>query len=223
MKESELYPPLKRFLEAQHYEVKGEVNECDVVAIRGPEAPVVVELKLTINLTVILQAVDRLSLTDHVYIGIPKQCKILGSRKRKQVTKLLKMLGLGLISIDTDDASGHVAVLIDPDDYKPRISKGRRNRLLGEFTKRVGDPNVGGAEKRKGIMTAYRQQAIIIAQYLRAQGPSKVSYIAKSLQEPKTGNILYRDVYGWFERVSRGVYQLSPRGQKEVLLWLDES
>ena len=43
MKESDLYPPLKRFLESQNYEVKGEVQDCDVLAVRGKEAPVAVE------------------------------------------------------------------------------------------------------------------------------------------------------------------------------------
>ena len=47
MKEADLYLPLKRFLESQGYEVKGEVQDCDVLAVRGTEALVVVELKLT--------------------------------------------------------------------------------------------------------------------------------------------------------------------------------
>jgi hypothetical protein len=64
MKESDLYQPLKRLLESQHYEVKEEVRDCDVLAVRGKEAPVVVELKDSLNLDVILQAVERLSLTD---------------------------------------------------------------------------------------------------------------------------------------------------------------
>ena len=58
MKESDLYLPLKRFLESQNYEVKGEVQDCDVLAVRGEEVPVDVELKLSFNLNVILQAVD---------------------------------------------------------------------------------------------------------------------------------------------------------------------
>ena len=66
MKESDLYLPLKRFLEAQNYEVKGEVQDCDVLAVRGDEVPVVVELKLSFNLNVVLQAVDRLSVTPKV-------------------------------------------------------------------------------------------------------------------------------------------------------------
>lgn len=72
MKESDLYLPLKRFLESQGYEVKSEVGACDVVAVRGGELPVVVELKLSFNIDVVLQAVDRLSLTQKVYIGIPE-------------------------------------------------------------------------------------------------------------------------------------------------------
>ncbi|MEL7330542.1 MAG: DUF2161 domain-containing phosphodiesterase, partial [Cyanobacteria bacterium J06559_1] len=129
------------------------------------------------------------------------------------------MLGLGLIVIDPDSAHGSVEVLVDPGEYKPRISKRRQSRLLGEFVKRVGDPNLGGMQKRKGVMTAYRQKALAIAQFLQAQGPTKASQIAKTLQEPKARDILYRNVYGWFDRVSLGVYELSPRGKQEILLW----
>jgi hypothetical protein len=218
MKESDLYFPLKTFLESQGYEVKGEVRDCDVLAVRGKEAPVVVELKLSLNLDVILQAVDRLSLTSNVYIGIPNQCKIL-KKRRRHITKLLKMLGLGLISVDLNPEYGSVTVLLDPCEYKPRQSKRRRERLLGEFMKRVGDPNLGGTGKRKGIMTAYRQQALAIARFLQEQGPTKASHIAKTLQVPKARDILYRNVYGWFDRVSLGVYELSPRGKQEIPLW----
>ncbi len=222
MKESDLYVPLKRFLESQGYEVKGEVQDCDAVAVRGTEAPVVVELKLSINLNVVLQAVERLSLTPKVYIGIPKQCKTL-SRRRKHIIKLLKMLGLGLVVIDSSRGGGSVKVLLDPVEYKPRKSKYRQERLLGEFMKRVGDPNLGGKEKRTGIMTVYRQRALAIARFLQKQGPTKASHIARSLREPKARDILYRDVYGWFDRVSLGVYGLSPRGQQEIHLWRKEA
>ena len=221
MKESDLYPPLKRFLESQNYEVKGEVQNCDALAVRGGEAPVVVELKRSINLDVILQAVERLSLTPKVYIGIPRQCKTLKRRKRR-IIQLLRMLGLGLLVIDPSRAIGSVGVLLDPGEYRPRKSKHRQERLLGEFMKRVGDPNLGGTDRRKGIMTAYRQQALAIAQYLQEQGPTKASDIAKALQEPKAGNIVYKNFYGWFDRVALGVYELSPRGKKEVPQWQEE-
>jgi hypothetical protein len=218
VKESDLYLPLKRFLESQNYKVKGEVQDCDALAVRGKESPVVVELKLSLNLDVVLQAVERLSLTPKVYIGIPKQCKIM-KRRRRHVIKLLRMLGLGLLVIDPDLETGSVDVLLDPGEYRPRKSKHRRELLLGEFMKRVGDPNLGGTEKRKGIMTVYRQRALAIARFLQEQGPTKASHIARALQEPKARDILYRNVYGWFARVSLGVYELSPRGKQEIPLW----
>jgi hypothetical protein len=222
MKESDLYLPMKRFLESQNYEVKGEVGDCDVLAVRGIEAPVVVELKLSLNLDVVLQAVDRLSLTSKVYIGIPKQCKIL-NRRQRHIVKLLRMLGLGLVVIDSDRETGSVKVLLDPGEYRPRKSKHRQECLLGEFVKRVGDPNLGGTEKSKGIMTVYRQRALAIARFLQKQGPTKASLIARNLREPKARDILYRNVYGWFDRVSLGVYELSPRGKQEIPFWREEA
>lgn len=222
MKESDLYPPLKRFLESQDYEVKGEVEDCDAVAMRGEEAPVVVELKLFLNLEVVLQAVERLALTPKVYVGVPAQCAIL-KRRRRPVIKLLRMLGLGLLVIDPECEIGSVEVLIDPGEYRPRKSKQRKERLLGEFMRRVGDPNPGGAATRRGVMTAYRQRALAIASFLEEQGPTKASEVAGTLQIAKARDILYNDVYGWFDRVSRGVYALSPRGKREIPLWREKA
>ena len=218
MKESDLYLPLKRFLESQGYAVKGEVQDCDVVAVRGEEVPVVVELKLTTNLDVILQAVDRLAITPKVYIGIPRRSRSL-KRRRKQIIKLLRMLGLGLVTIDPDLKVGSVDVLLDPSEYKPRKSKRRQERLLGEFMRRVGDPNLGGTAKRKGIMTAYRQRSLAIGGFLQDNGPTKASDVAITIGDPQARDILYNNVYGWFERESRGVYKLSPRGEEELPQW----
>jgi hypothetical protein len=221
MKESDLYLPLKRFLESQNYEVKGEVQDCDVLAIRGEEDPVVVELKLTFNLNVLLQAVERLFVTPKVYIGVPVKCAIL-KKKRRRIIKLLRILGLGLVVINPDLITGSVEVLLDPGDYKPRKKKQLQERLLGEFMRRIGDPNLGGKDMRTGIMTAYRQRALAIGWFLHENGPTKASNVAQTLKEPKARNILYRDVYGWFEKESRGVYKLSPRGKQEISYWGDK-
>ncbi len=126
---------------------------------------------------------------------------------------------MGLVVVDPDLETGNVEVLLDPGEYRPRTSKRRLERLLGEFMTRVGDPNLGGTEKRKGIMTAYRQRALAIGRFLDQDGPTKASCIAKTLREPKARDILYRDVYGWFDRVSLGVYTLSPRGKREIPHW----
>lgn len=218
MKETDLYIPLKRFLESQGYEVKAEVMDCDALAVRGEEEPVVVELKLSLNLEVVLQAVDRLAMTSTVYIGVPARNRLV-SRRRKKIIKLLRMLGLGLLLIDPGAEAAGVTVLLDPGEYRPPKSKKRKARLLGEFAHRVGDPNLGGAARRRGLMTAYRQKALRIAGYLQEHGPGKPAELAKALEEPKARDILYRNVYGWFERVERGVYTLSPRGEREAPQW----
>jgi len=215
MKEKDLYPPLKAYLEGQQYEVKGEVHDCDVLAVRKNEAPIIVELKLSLNLSVLLQAVNRLVLAPTVYVGVPKSCSML-KKQHKQVIKLFRMLGLGLITIDQNARSNPVKILLDPGTYKPRQSAWRQQRLLAEFDKRVGDPNAGGSEMRYGIVTAYRQRAVKIAGYLDINGPVKAALLASAIDEPKARDILYRNVYGWFEREGHGVYRLSPRGQREL-------
>src|SRR6185503_8766521 len=98
--EASLYLPVKRFLEGQGYEVKGEVRGCDLVARRGDEPPVIVELKLRFNLALVLQGIDRLALTERVYLAVPRPS--LRARRgslapdRPEIRKLCRRLGLGL-------------------------------------------------------------------------------------------------------------------------------
>ena len=218
MQEIDLYPPLKAYLENQGYEVKSEILNCDVVALREDEIAIIVELKLSLNLTILLQAVDRLKISNTIYIGVPKGLAVL-KKRRKQIVKLMRMLGLGLIVIDPKSRIGNVDVLCDPGEYKPRQVKKQTQRLLREFQERVGDPNRGGSSMQRGIMTAYRQKAIAIAGDLLEYGATKAAVIAKVLEEPKTRSILYDNVYGWFDRLGQGVYTLSPRGETELPDW----
>ena len=71
MRETDLYPPVKAFLEAQGYAVKSEVEGCDVVAIRGEEPPVIVELKAVFSLALVFQGIARQSVADNVYLAVP--------------------------------------------------------------------------------------------------------------------------------------------------------
>ena len=110
-------------------------------------------------------------------------------------------------------------MVLDPGEYKPRIHLKRKTRLLGEFERRRGDTLPGGSGRRQGQMTAYRQKAIRIALYLIENGPTKASVIAKAIEETEVRPILYRNVYGWFDRLGEGVYRLSPRGTTELVNW----
>jgi hypothetical protein len=218
MQETDLYPAVKRFLENQGYDVKSEIRDCDVVAVREEENPLIVEMKNTLSLSVILQAVQRTAMSDTVYVAVPRDCSPLRTHY-KPVLKLLRMLGLGLLAVHTQSRPPIVEALLDPGPYAPRLSRPKRSRLLREFAQRVGDPNQGGADRRRGIMTAYRQKALRIARHLQANGPTKAALVAAAISEPKTRDILYRNVYGWFDRIETGVYSLSPRGQEETALW----
>ena len=220
MKEIDLYNPVKRFLEGQGYKVKGEIRECDVVAVRGAEDPVVVELKLAFSLDVLLQAVNRLSVSSVVYVGIPSSCRAF-RKKRRRIIKLMRMLGFGLILITMNSKRSRVEVVLDPGVYHPRIHPKRQAQLLGEFERRRGDPMPGGSGRRRGMMTAYRQKAIRIAQYLMKNGPTKASVIAQAIEESEVRGILYRNVYGWFDRLGEGVYQITPRGTTDLVTWAD--
>jgi hypothetical protein len=207
--ETDLYPPIKAFLEGQGYEVKGEIGRCDVVAVRGDEAPVVVEIKLRFSLELVFQAVERFSLTDKVYVAMENRKKSLWSRRSKDILRLCRCLGIGLLTVHLE--SGLVEPRLDPGPHQPRIIKTKRSRLLREFAHRVGDPMAGGSTK-KPVMTAYRQDALRCAHILGRQGPRKVAELRAEAGVERAGSILLRDVYGWFERVERGVYQLTPKG-----------
>ena len=58
---------MKSFLEGLGFACKGEVGGCDLVALSGDDPPVVVigELKLSFNLELVLQAVNRAAATHY--------------------------------------------------------------------------------------------------------------------------------------------------------------
>ena len=166
--ETALYAPVKRFLEAQGFQVKGEVCGCDLVALRGDEPPVVVvgELKLRFNLELVLQGVERSAACDEVWLAVRASFR-RGRENDRRVRKLCRLLGFGLLGVF---ANGRVEVLVEPRPWKPRRDRKRRARLVREHRRRQGDPVSGGVTKVP-IMTAYRQQALACAAMLRG-GPA---------------------------------------------------
>lgn len=212
-RETDLYEPVKSFLEGQGYVVKGEIGAVDVVAMRGDEPPVLVELKLGFSLALVHQGIARQKVSDLVYLAIPKPQK---ARALKDNLALCRRLGLGLLTVRLRD--GFVEPLADPGPFTPRKSPKRTARLLREFARREGDPNKGGAA-RTGIVTSYRQDALKCAEYLQAHGPSKGAEVAKAMRVPTATRIMAADHYGWFERVERGVYGLTVKGGEGVKVY----
>ncbi len=220
VREQTLYPPVKALLEAQGYDVKGEVNGCDLVAIRGKESPLVVELKTSFTLALVFQGIARQGLSDNVYLAVPPFSR--RTTRKKDALALCRRLGLGLLTVRLEPAP-FVEALVDPAPYRPRRRKHAIGRLLREFQRRVGDPNQGGSTGRP-IMTAYRQDALGCAAHLCRNGPTKAAVVAEETGVARARLIMYADHYGWFERAAatpRGVYGLTPKGHAALEQYAD--
>ncbi|MEM9250071.1 MAG: DUF2161 family putative PD-(D/E)XK-type phosphodiesterase [Pseudomonadota bacterium] len=208
MREADLSEPVKALLRAQGYDVKGEVGAADLVACKGDDPPVIVELKRGFSLVLFHQAIDRLRLTEAVYIAVPEGRGARWVSALKANTALCRRLGLGLILVHR-----HIArVALDPGPYAPRAAKRRQAALLREFARREGDPNAAGLPASAGRMTAYRQDAQRIARWLGETGAAKGADVAAATGVARATRMMADNHYGWFERVTKGIYRLTPRG-----------
>ena len=204
-READLYAPIKAHLTRQGYDVKGEVGAADVVGRRGDEI-VVVELKTSFSLALFHQGIARLALTDHVYLAVPAGGK---TKALAANVKLARRAGLGVMTVRVRD--GFVEVLADPGPYAARKSPRKKARLLRAFDRLDGDPNEGGAT-RHGIVTGYRQDAVKCARFLAVHGPSAGAKVKDWAEVPAATRIMRDDHYGWFEKVEKGIYALTPKG-----------
>lgn len=210
MKETELYAPVKAWLEARGFEVKAEIGACDVVACRDGEDPVIVELKTGFSLALFHQGIDRLKISDAVYLAVPKGSGRAWYRSWRDNLALTRRLGLGLLTVRLKD--GLVEVHADPGPYAPRKALKRKGALLATFARLEGDPNTGG--QRGARVTAYRQDAEKLRAYLAEHGPSKGADVARATEVVQATRMMRDNHYGWFEPVERGVYQLREAPQK---------
>ena len=212
-KETDLYPPLKSWLESTGFTVHGEVKHCDVAACRNGELTLI-EIKRTVNLELLLQLVRRQEAADTVYAAVLAPPAI--TRRWRELSKLLKRLEVGLILIHMERPKPLVQVAFHPIRQAPRRNKATTKALLTEMDGRGQDMNTGGSNRVK-LVTAYRLQALDVARTLQLLGKSSPRQLTVGGSPTKTGNILRANHYGWFERVARGMYQLTPEGEKALV------
>ncbi len=210
MRETDLYPPIKAFLEGLGYTVKAEIGPADVMATKDGSEPVFVELKTAFSLTLYHQGIARQSVSDSVYIAVPRGKTRQFSKAIKDNTNLARRLGLGLLTVRLSD--GRVEVHCDPGPYAPRKNTRKRALLMAEFARRRGDPNLGGTQGAR--MTAYRQDALACVQFLSDAGASKGAAVKKATGVDHATRIMRDNHYGWFEKQGVGVYDLSETGRE---------
>lgn len=153
MKESDLFPPLKQWLEERDYDVYAEVESgrtggrADIVAVSGP-AVAVVEMKLSLSLDLIAQAVRWLPYANYVYIAVPY------SKHRKlhnYASLFLKREGIGLLEVDihTNHRYTGARCVIRP-KFQRRVDNHIRESLVPQHKDLPGG-HAGG-----GYVTPYR-------------------------------------------------------------------
>ncbi len=214
MRETDLYPPIKAHFLRQGYDVKGEVGAADVVARKGQEL-VIVELKSGFSLALFHQAIDRLSITENVYVAVPSGGQV---KALKANVKLARRAGIGVMTVRKRD--GHVEVLADPGPYASRTVKKKKTKLLRAFDRLEGDPNEGGAT-RHGLVTGYRQDALKCARFLAVHGASRGAKVKDWAEVPDATRIMRDNHYGWFCKISTGVYDLTKEGRQGLKDWSD--
>lgn len=206
--EHELYEPVKKLLVRQGFRVQGEVKSLDVMGIKNEET-VGVELKLAVNLKLILQAVDRLKLVDAVYIALPQASLKAQKSQYPLLIGLLRKLEIGLITVQGDQA----VVVVEAKPFHTEQSRLRNRRrsasLIKEFLGRGDVEQRGGVQGQR--MTAYRLRVIKLQQAMQPEA----LYTPKQLKQ-LTGiddaySIVHHNYYGWFKKVKRGHYALVDR------------
>lgn len=216
--ETDLYPSVKSWLESNGYEVHGEVRGCDIAARQGEEL-VLIELKLAINLELVLQLLRRQEAAESVYAAVPAP-RAMNSKRWRELTGMLKRLEVGLIVVFLDSPHRRAELLFHPHRRERRPSQAKGRALLREMSGRSADLNLGGSTRRK-IMTAYREQALITAELLAGLEAASPKMLKEAGASSKAGNILLDNHYGWFERLGKGRYSLSAEGRKALEQYRD--
>ena len=206
-KESDMYEPIREMLAAQGFTVRGEVKDCDIAAVRDDELWIV-EMKLSANLTLIYQALERQIATGWVFVAVPRPKNARDGNFAK-FQKLVKKLRLGLITVALDSPRKTADILIFPDGKADK-----RNKKTAAVKKEIAGRSVdslGGTSKTQ-VNTAFREKCVRIACLLEAHGACSAKQLVKLGCEKDANNIMYTNVLGWFERVNKGVYGLSATG-----------
>ena len=221
LSETEMYAPIKDLLASQGFNVKGEVNNCDIAAERDGELWVV-EMKLHFNIKLLYQAIERMKITPYVFIAVPKP-KRINNKDFATAKKILKKLELGLITVSFAEQKHTADIIFFPCEAKQNVpvTKSQREKtalVINEMDSRIGD-TAGGSTKTK-INTAYRERVIEIACCLREHGEASAAQL-KNIYGcmEKTYSALRANYYGWFINTKKGVYALNDAGR----MYLDDN
>ena len=207
-KETDIFPIIKSYFEEKGYHVNAEVAFFDVI-LSKPEKLIIVECKLSFNMTLVFQAMEAQKVADFVYVAIP----VPQEKKIPKIIHVAKNMGFGLIFVNE---TGRPIVPVDESQieaYQAYRNKIKSERVKKEISSRRFDKNVGGSSKIK-ILTSFKEKSLQIAVMLENSLKERPKDLVKKYNCPEdTGIILYGNKLHWFERVEKGYYKLSKLGE----------
>lgn len=223
-RESDMYAPVKAFFESRGWDVKAEVAKCDAAGLKDGKL-LAVEMKLTLNLDVILQGIERQRIADIVYLAVPRKPAAMRTKRWWDSLELLKRLNMGLLVVSAAESGYDVEELIEPAEASGSPARGRavrvRMRAVTEHQKRTGDRNTGGVRGVK-IMTAYKEAALRLAALIAGRGPMSAKQMKPEGEKSRgTYDILRYNHYNWFMPLGGGVFGLTKDGREALATYAE--
>ena len=212
MKEYELFEPVKQLFCNAGYKVNAEVLDCDVTAVKDDEL-IIIELKRSLSVTLLAQAIERQKTGAKVYIAVPKPSKYSPKRFRETLY-VIRKLELGLIFVSLRDDLSFAEIVREPEPFFPvGERRAEKKKILKEISGRAVDNNVGGVTQTK-IATAFTEKNIFAACIIEKYGTASPKLV-KEITGADCTAILGRSYYGWFRRVRTGIYELTQKWEED--------
>lgn len=211
MTEQELYPPVRNLFAKRGYKVNAEVKDCDMTAVKDNEF-IIVELKKNLSVALLAQGLKRQRTGADVFIAVPKP-KQYSLKKFRSTFSVIKKLELGLIFVSLRGEHSFAEIVFEPKPFNfTRKDNAKRKEIMEEINGRTIETNTGGVTGTK-IITAYTEKCIHIACILDMYGEMSAKKVRELGGADNAYNILSMNVYGWFEKVGRGIYAITKKGR----------
>ena len=214
MRESDLFEPVRALFSGLGYKVNAEVLDCDVTAKKDNKL-IIIELKRSLSVTLLSQALERQKTGASVYVAVPKPKKYSPKTFRDTLYVLRKLeLGLIFVTIKSEDCA-FAEIIHEPEPFTPvRERRDEFKKILREIDGRAIDNNIGGVTQRK-IATAFTERNIFVACVIEKYGTASPKLV-KEITGADCSSILSRNFYGWFLRVEKGVYTITDKCRAEL-------
>ncbi len=211
-RESDLYEPVKQYLESLGYDVKAEVKDCDITAVKD-DALIVVELKLGFTVELLYQATRRQLVADGVYVAVPLPRGGYRAPRYDDIVRLCRRLEIGLLFVGfTTQGAAQIDAAVHPAPARtPRRNAKKRLAVLTEHTARTGSRNTGGVNRRK-ILTVYKERSLAVVAILHTHGPLTPAAVKAHGGPENSPAILQRNYYAWFVRGEAHRYGVTEAG-----------